>query len=614
MKRFSFIPALLIALTATGQDIAKPILALVVDETQAARRIAFVHEEIRVVPGPLALAFPRWIPGEHGPTGPIQQFAALRVYAGGSTLPWSRDPDDVFTFHVQVPANTDHITVDFTSLLENTISEYQLLLAWNTVILYPRGIDKRDLMVAPSVMLPQKWQQASSLQVTAQSSGRVSFAPVSLERLIDSPVLAGEFLRIVPLKASWPAELDITADSLAALDKSDDLHAFAMFSNLIDQDRAMFGFRHWDKFHILVSQSAARPFAGLEHEDSPYNAIDDAGLSKREQLDKLSSGLLAHEQSHSWNGKYRRPAELYSKPDYQGPERNSLLWVYEGLNQYIGVLLAQRAGFVDAQVSRDRFAWTAADLTIRPARASSPVVDTALEEPLLRNVDPAWTAVRRDLDFYHEGALTWLRADTIIRAQSQDRLSLDNFLQSFFGQRDTGPIVVPYTREDVEASLFAVASYDWHAFFETHIYQVNNKPPTDGLEAAGWRLSFTDQPNAYYTAWEPDSCDASQSIGIDVKKDGTIDDVWPGKPGYDAGLGPHMIILAVDGHIYSHDALNQAIAHPKDGKLTLIVRNFDSVETHEIAYSGGVRYAHLERNAGTRDYLSEILRRRAVEP
>jgi predicted metalloprotease with PDZ domain len=229
---------------AGAQEASPPTMTLIVDETQAARRIAFVHEEIRVRPGSLGLAYPRWIPGEHGPTGPIQQFAALRVHSGSAALPWTRDPEDIYTIHVEIPANTDRITVDFDTLLENTISDHQLLEAWNTVVLYPRGIDKRELMIEPSIVLPASWKQSSSLHVTGQMGSRVNFAPVSLERLIDSPVLAGEFVRVVPLSSAWPAELDITGDSQASLDKADDAHAFAMFGKLVDQDRAMFGFRH----------------------------------------------------------------------------------------------------------------------------------------------------------------------------------------------------------------------------------------------------------------------------------------------------------------------------------------------------------------------------------
>ncbi len=596
---------------ASAEDTSAPVMTLVVDETQAARRIAFVHEEIRVHPGPLTLAYARWIPGEHGPTGPIQQFAALRVHSGSATLPWTRDPDDIYTIHVEVPANSDRIAVDFDTLLENTISDHQLLEAWNTVVLYPRGIDKRQLMIEASILLPSKWQQSSALHVTSQVDGRVNFAPVSLERLIDSPVLAGEFLRAVPLASTWPAELDITGDSQAAIDKADDSHAFATFGKLIDQDRAMFGFRHWQTMHILVSQSEARPFDGLEHEDSPYNGIGDAGLSKKDQLQKFGSQLLAHEQSHSWDGKYRRPAELYSKPDYQGPERTSLLWVYEGLNQYIGMLLSTRSGFNDAAYIRDEFALVAADLAHQPARAFTPLVDTATEDWVLRDVSGGWSSLRRNQDYYYEGALIWLRADTIIREKSKDSLTLDDFLRSFFGQRDTGTIVVPYTREDVETSLSATLPFDWHSFFETLIYNVNSKPPTDGFEAAGWRLVYDATPNAFYTAWLSDGCDGSYSIGIEVKKDGAIDDVWPGTPAYDAGLGPRMTILAVDGHAYSRDALNESIAHPKNGKISLIVRNFESVELREIKYAGGVRYPHLERIPGSHDYLSEILETRA---
>jgi predicted metalloprotease with PDZ domain len=598
---------------APTEETAGPVMTLVVDETQVARRIAFVHEVIPVRPGALVLAYPRWIPGEHGPTGPIQQFAALRIHAGSATLPWTRDPDDIYTFHVELPAGTDQITVDFDTLLENTISDHQLLLAWNTVVLYPRGSDKRSWMIEPTVLLPLHWKQGSSLRVIRQTDTRFDFAPISLERLIDSPVLAGEFFRAVPLAASWPAELDITGDRQAAVDNADDAHAFALFGNLIEQDRAMFGFRHWQTLHLLVSQSEARPFDGLEHEDSPYNAVGDAALSKREELERFGWPLLAHEQSHSWDGKYRRPLELYSKPDFQGPERTSLLWVYEGLNEYIGMLLATRAGFNDPAYMRDYLAQTAADLANEQGRASSALVDTATENWVIRGVRGGWSSLRRGQDYYDEGALMWLAADVLIRERSQGRLSLDDFLRSFFGQRDTAPIVVPYTREDVEAALSALWPYDWHTFFETHVYKVNSTPPTDGLEASGWQLVYNAMPNnkRFNADINPVGYRGSYSIGMDVEKDGFIHDVWPRTPAYDAGLGPQMTILAVDGRSYSADALNASIAHPEDGKISVVVRNFDSVHTYEIHYAGGVRYPHLERIADRHDYLSEIFEPRS---
>jgi predicted metalloprotease with PDZ domain len=598
-----------IAVDAPAQNASAPTMTLLVDETQAARRIAFVHEEIQVRPGRLALLYPRWIPGENGPTGPIQQLAMLQIHSGNLTVPWTRDPEDIYIIHVEVPASTDRLTVDFDTLLENTISDHQLLLAWSTTVLYPRNVDKKQLIIEPSILLPSNWKQSSALSVTSLSGPRVNFAPISLERLIDSPVLAGEFLRVVPLASVWPAELDITGDSQAALDKANDAQAFALFGKLVDQDRAMFGFRHWQTLHLLLSQSEARPFDGLEHEESPYSAIGDAGLSQMSQLEKFGWVLLAHEQSHSWDGKYRRPAELYSKPDYQGPERTSLLWVYEGLNQYIGMLLATRSGFNDAAYMRDYLGWVAAGFSMEAGRTSTPLVDTATEDWVLRAFDVGWSSLRRGQDYYDESALIWLRADTIIREQSRDHLTLDDFLRSFFGQRDTGPIVVPYTREDVEAGLSAICPYDWHSFFETRIYQVNSKPPTEGLEAAGWRLMYNATPNnePFYSELLPISYDGTYSIGMSVKKDGTIFDVLPGTPAYAAGLGPNMIILAVDGRVYSSDVLNESIAHPRNGKISLVTRNFDSVETREIQYAGGVRYPHLERIPGTRDYLSEIL-------
>jgi predicted metalloprotease with PDZ domain len=602
-------------LSVHAQAASTAAMTLGVDETQAARRISFVHEELGVQPGALALAYPRWIPGEHGPTGSIQDVASLQIRSGNVTLPWTRDPDDVFTILVQVPPDTHTLTVDFDVLLKNTVSDHQLLLAWNTVVLYPRDVDKRKFMIEPSVLLPANWRQGSALQVTSQTGARVSFAPASLERLIDSPMLAGEFFRVMPLASNWPAELDVTGDSQAAVDKADEAHTVSVFSALVNQDKAMFGFRHWQTLHLLVSQSEAMPFDGLEHEESPYNAIGDAGLSKKDQLQKYGWPLLAHEQSHSWDGKYRRPAELYSKPNYQGPERTSLLWVYEGLNEYVGMLLATRSGFNDAAYMRDYLAQTAARSAQEPARATSALVDTATEDWVLRNDDFGWASLRRGQDYYDEGALAWLRADTIIRERTQDRVSLDDFLRSFFGQQDTGPIVVPYNREEVEAALAAICPYDWHSFFESHIYQVNSKPPTDGLEAAGWRLVYNATPNNepfYAETFAPNAYYAWYSIGVDVDKDGTLSDVLPGSPAYNAGLGPHMKIAAVDGHAYSAGVLNEAIAHPGNGKITVIVRNFDSVETREIQYAGGLRYPHLERIAGTHDYLSEMLQPRKL--
>jgi predicted metalloprotease with PDZ domain len=594
----------------SAEKTPQPVISLFVDESQAWRRIAFVREEIHVNPGKVALAYPRWIPGEHGPTGPIQQLSALRVHAGPSTLTWTRDLEDINTIYVQVPAGIDTVTVEFDTLLENTISDHQLLLAWSSVLLYPRGIDKREIMVSPSLLLPSKWKQGSSLKLTGQTGDRFDFAPLSLERLIDSPVLAGEFFRSIPLAASWPAVLDITGDSENSIEKANEARAVEIFGTLIDQDRAMFGFRHFETMHLLVSQSRARPYGGVEHEDSPYNAIGDAGLSKKDKLEGLGWPVLAHEQSHAWVGKYRRPAELYSKLDLQGPERTSMLWVYEGLNTYVGLILATRSGFNDAGYARDMLARIASGFVYQSGRSSTPLVDTATRNWLLRNVEPGWSSIRRGQDYYMEGALIWLRADTIIRERSNGKLSLDDFVRRFFGQQDTGPIVVTYTRDDVETALTAICPFDWHTFFETRIYQVNNKPPTDGLEAAGWRIVYNESTNrmAAVEAEFGPSFLGTYSLGMTVKADSTIVDVLLDSPAYKAGLGPQMNILAVNGHVYSEEALTQSTRHPQSGKISLVVRNFESVDVREIQYSGGIRNPHLEQIPGTADVLSEILK------
>lgn len=581
-------------------------MSLTVDESQAPRRIAFVREEIPVTPGPLTLAYPKWIPGEHGPTGPIADFTALRVSAGGTPIAWKRDPDDPYLVNLEVPAGAVSLSVAFNTLFENTISESQLRVDWNTVVLYPRSADKRSLIVTPSLIVPDGWKDASALKTAGRTGARIDFAPISLERLVDSPVVAGERLRVVPLQSAWPAALDITADSQTALDQANDAHAFALFAKLVDQDRAMFGFRHFDRLHILITQSDSDPFDGLEHEESPYNGIAGNDLSQKDMLEKWGGWLLAHEQSHSWDGKYRRPAELYSKTDFQGPERTSLLWVYEGLNEYIGYVLSTRAGFNDQEMMRDHIAGSAATYSAQAARRSVPLVDTATDDWILR--EPAhegWYGYRRGQDYYEEGLLYWLGADAIIRRESHGKKSLDDFLREFFGQRDTGPIVVPYTREDVERSLSAVQPYDWHGYFEKRIYQVNPNPPTDGVEAAGWRLTYSKKPAK--TAGSEHEYRAWYSLGMGLSRSGTVYDVIPGTPADAAGLGPQMTVIAVDGHVYSADAMDAAIAHPGPGGIALIVRNFDRVQSMTVRYAGGVRYPHLERIPGTPDYLTEIL-------
>jgi predicted metalloprotease with PDZ domain len=300
---------------------------------------------------------------------------------------------------------------------------------------------------------------------------------------------------------------------------------------------------------------------------------------------------------------------MYAQKNYQGPERTSLLWVYEGLNMYAGLLLATRSGFSDAGYAGDSMAGWAAWLGHLPSRTSVALVDTATENWLLRTVDGGWSMLRRSQDYYQEGALIWLQADAIIREQSGGRRSLDDFLRQFFGQLDTEPIVVPYTRADIEAGLAAVSPYDWHGFFETRVYQPRTAPPTEGLEAAGWRLVYNGTPNRdrFYGPGFDAAGMQLYSIGALVKTDGTIADVLPGTPAYAAGLGPHMTIVSIDGRAFSMETLTEAITHPVNGNLSIVVKNFNSVQPREIGYAGGLRYPHLERIPGSHDYLTEIL-------
>jgi len=569
--------------------------------------------------GPATLVYPKWIPGEHMPTGPLMQVVGLHVRAGGREIAWTRDPVDMFAFHVDVPAGADAVDVAFDYLSPSSTfgggygesanaTQNLLLLLFNHVVVYPANTRSDDLSFRASVRLPSGWKFDTALPVAKQEGDRIDFEPVSLTTLIDSPLVAGAFLRVVPIADDGRERVTITADSASALALSD--ARIGHLRNLVAEGDALFGARHYRSYRWLVTLSDLIEPQGLEHHESTDIRYNERGLTDPDQTAR-SITILSHEFVHSWNGKYRRPAGL-ATPNYQDPMLGELLWVYEGMTRYFGdIVLTARSGMRTAEEDREFLAWVAGNQERnRPGRLWRPLVDTAVAVSSIGTAPSEDVPYRRSLDYYDESGLIWLDADTTIRAKTGGKKSMDDFAKLFFGPPSSAPAVKPYTRDDVIAALNAVAPHDWRAFLDERVYRVAPRPPLGALEAAGWRLVYNDAPNWYAALRERTNkvTDTSFSLGMWVKGDGTITDVVYGSPASNAGLVPKMKITAVNGRKFDADVLREEIRAAKP--IDVFVEQGSFAGRFHIDYSGGERFPHLERIEGKPDVLSEIMRAR----
>ena len=620
---------LLAAFSAVGLLVAMPALAgfgnspikLAVTVTDPAQHIMHTTEQIPVTPGPLTLYYPKYIPGEHGPTGPIVNLAGLVFKANGKTVAWQRDPIDMYTFHLDVPAGVDTLTADFDFLSPTggglftagvSMTPKIVDLEWNQVALYPAGQPTARLSYSPSVTLPAGWKYASALVTKSKGGDTVNFAPVSFNNLVDSPLIAGKNFRQVDLApgASVHRYLDMVADYPQALDIGPQYTAD--YRELIKQADALFDSHHYANYHFLLTLSNYTAHFGLEHHQSSDDR-NSADLFLNKQAMLGSADLLPHEYTHSWNGKFRRPAGLW-QPDFEQPEQTALLWVYEGLTEYWGAVLAARSGLWSAQDYRDMLAYDAAGMAHRPGRAWRPLIDTTVAAQLLYGSPHFYSSWRRGTDFYDEGALIWLGVDTKIRELTHNRRSLDDFAKLFYGVDNGSYVTRTYTFDDIVKALNTVAPYDWAGYLgnlvnETH---AQAQEPLGGVTASGWKLVYSATPNPYEQAREivHKYTEAVFSIGLDVDAKGVIGDVLWNGPAFAAGLAPGMTIVSVNGDSFSPDGLRRAIAASADGgggRLIVVAKGDGVVRTYTILYSGGMRYPHLVRVQGKRDYLDEII-------
>jgi predicted metalloprotease with PDZ domain len=599
-----------------------------VDLRDAPRHIFHSKLTLAVKPGPLTLLYPEWIPGEHGPTGPISQIAGLKFTAGGKTLAWRRDDVNMFAFHLEVPAGASELSVSLDYLSPGEGGEFSAspaataklaVLEWCLVTLYPQGARSDDISYSASLQVPAGWKYATALPGGQGASGVIEFQPVSLTTLIDSPVLTGEFLNKVPLgQADGVAHtLDLAGDIPGAIELTPD--ELQHFKNLVSEANALFGAHHYRHYDFLLTLSDHVAGFGLEHHESSDDRTAARALSDPDIYNTFAD-LLPHEFVHSWNGKYRRPAGL-ATPDFDQPMKGDLLWVYEGLTQYLGVVLAGRSGLRDGDMQREYISWVAGYLDHWPGRTWDPLQDTAVFAQYLYDVrGRQWSSWRRSTDFYDESILIWLEADTIIRRESKGQRTLDDFCRIFHGAPSGGPALKPYTFEDVVAALNQVVPFDWRGFLRMRLDATGEHVPLGGIENAGWRLSYTDKLNGYQKSMEAadDVTDVRFSLGLVLRhkkddKNGSVLDVIPGSPAATAGISPDMKLIAVNGRNWSPEFLREAIAGAKGNsqQIELLVENAGAFETFKINYHEGERYPHLAREASRADLLTSILSPRA---
>jgi len=589
-------------------------IAVTLDARQTPQKLIHTSETIPVKPGPLTLYYPKWIPGEHGPDGPINNVTGLKFTANGTTIPWQRDLGDVFTFHLEVPPGASQLEAAFDYLEPSgggfatsamSATDKLIVIEWNQNVLYPAGRPATEIVFHPKLLLPDGWKFGTPQHVESQSGNEVTFVPLSLERLVDSPIIAGQYYRAIDLTPPGEPvhhEIDMVADSEAALQMSPAVQK--EMTNLVAEAGKLFGSRHYREYRFLLTLSDHVAHFGLEH-----NECNDSRLPERILLGPNAGlavgGLLPHEYAHSWSGKFRRPADL-ATPEYETPMHDDLLWDYEGFTEFAGPLLAARSGLWTPEDYRNNLSNISASLGEgRPGRTWRPLLDTAVAVSG-GSFAPGWVNWRRGADYYDEGDLLWLEVATILHDKTQGQKSIDDFARAFYGGPNNGAEIKPYTFEEVVRTLNAIAPYDWAKFLHERLESTSPNPPTGGIENGGWKFLFNDQPPKGEIR-HGDTGD-TYTIGMRLGGDGTVIDAIVGGPAFKAGISSGMKVVGVNGRVYDHALLEDAIAaSPQNSTpITLLVVIDGYYKTCNVDYHGGPRYPHLVRDESRPDYLDQL--------
>ncbi|HTU82108.1 MAG TPA: hypothetical protein VMF61_08265 [Candidatus Acidoferrales bacterium] len=591
-------------------------MTLRVDATQAPENLFHATVTMPMTPGQCRFAYPKWIPGWETPSGPIENLVNLAVAAGGRSVAWHRDPVDLYTFTCDA-GSASSVTVSMDVVGTTPAYGYNAtlngtakiaLVQWSSLLVYPAGIDVYRQPIAASIVLPHGWRYGTALETSSTNGDSVSFAATMLNRLVDSPLHAGQFHRSIQLSyGESPAFLDIVADSARAMEISPS--TLTAMKRLVQQAPALYGPPHYEHYTFLLSLSDAIPHGGFEHHQSSDDRARESYLTDPDAL-RVGPDFMSHEYSHSWNGKYRRPAGMMIR-NYNQPMKDDLIWVYEGMNEYLGKLLAVRSGLATPEDMRSAFAEVAAQESYRIGRDWRPLSDTAISAPFLYTTAGSWADLRRSSgDFYDEGLLLWLDVDTKIRELSGGKKALDDYLHVYAAGGSREPTVKPYTYDDVVAMLNSVAPYDWRSFFADRVYSIAPKPPVEEFERSGWRLVYQSKPTDYMKTEMSlyDYVDLRYSVGLTLSDAGVVGDVVPGSAAFKAGIAPGMQIGAVDGRVWSPKRMTDAIEDAQQRRLpmSLTIQNASFLQAVNVPYYDGPRYPNLERIGGKPDVLSEI--------
>ena len=602
-------------------------LRLDVDATDAMRGIHRIHETIPVRGmKQLTLLFPQWIPGDPVPPNVLDQVAGLVFNVGGKRVPWRRDPVEQSAFHVDLPLGAQEVDVDFEFLFPASRAIGPVLstptmvdLQWQSHVLYPAGYYARRIQIDPAVTLPHDWQFASSLDGATRVGDVVRFSPVSLDVLVDSPVMAARWMRQYALSADpVPVRLDVAADTESGLVVPPEV--LDKYRREVAQAYKLFGGQHYDHYDMLVWLANDFGPAYFEQSRSGESGLPAAFFSNSARYGR-SLGNPFHGFVHAWNGIFRVPATMWTANLNIAPQ-DSLLWVFEGLTMYWNGVLNARSGVASREDALRNWESTASEYANRPGLQWRTLQD-ASEQVLIQHGNniiypegrlqpwPDWQL--NTLDPYLQGQLIWLDIDTLIRERSNGRKSLDDFGRAFFGIRNGSRVPAPYTFEDLVAALNAVTPYDWATYLRARVDSVGIDTDLDGITRAGYRLTWSDQPSDAQQASEIKSGGASLrfSVGVDLNKDGEVTSVAWGGAAWRAGLVVGAKILSVDGQPYQASVIKSAISAPRaDRPIELRVARGQTEHSLSLTWEGGLRYPHLERVPGTPDLLDDILQPR----
>ena len=599
-------------------------ISLQVDLTDTVHRVEKVHEQIPVVPGAreVVLLYPQWIPGTHEPAGSISAVAGLVTKVDGAPVQWLRDQVEVYAFHVPLPSGAKSVQVEFDYLSpikpsagRVEISDAIEDLAWNEVLLYPAGHFARDIQFEPKLALPTGWKYATALETASTTGETIQFEPTPLNTLVDSPLYAGKYFDRIDLS---PTATDIVRLNVVA-DRAEDLKTtpemIDMFKRLALEADKLYGSHHYKHYDFLLLLSDKVGGIGLEHHQSSED-----GWPARFFVDwkkgVLERDLLAHEYTHSWNGKFRRPADLWT-PNFNVPMRDDLLWVYEGMTQYWGNVLTARAGLRTPEQTRAVFARVAAIFAASPGRDWRPLVDTTNQPTMSQRRAVSWSSFQRPEDYYTEGELIWLDADTKIRELTHDQKSLDDFCKVFLAVYNGSFVTDQYTLDDVVNGLNEVVPYDWKGFLESRVYRLHPEVPINGFTQGGYKLVYSDTEPGWMNDVDAGGnvFDGVTSIGFTIGNrraatpSATVSNVLWGSAAFQAGIRPDMELLAVNKVAYTLRGLKDAIvdAQKTHTPVELEFKDGKEYRTFSVPYFGGLRFPTLQRLEGTPARLDHIL-------